>query len=372
LYFPFLGFLCLALLAGAVLFLVLLERLKFPPLILFPLSFLVALGHIVWAGRCLFWKLPKGNPMELKVPRGELKGLYEFVETVAEERDLVPPDVIRQTAQEVAYVYEDAKGKKVLALGGLAVRGMTQEMLAGIVAHELGHFTAGDTALSRRSRRLGLLMAVMEAQLSHFSLESQEAQYLYLLANLNPLVWLIRGYHALFQLAWAANSRDQEFAADQLMLQQAGKQTAAASLIHTHAIEKLPWATLEAIAEMSVSLNTPVDRLFAEWAQRARRIDPGEWQEACRKALAERTGPYDSHPCLRDRLAALGLSAKQALRVPLDLSGPPATDLFDDWDALEKRLTNEVMILYYEHYAKRQEYEEVVVALAKYEARRGK
>jgi hypothetical protein len=81
--------------------------------------------------------------------------------------------------------------------------------------------------------------------------------------------------------------------------------------------------------------------------------------------LAEQTGWLDSHPCLTDRLAAIGVSAKQAARLDLKSSGPPATALIEDWDLLEGRLTGLLMGQFHERFQFEQDMAQLESHLAK-------
>src|SRR5207249_4209929 len=101
--------------------------------------------------------------------------------------------------------------------------------------------------------------------------------------HFNPLIWLIRLYHVLFQLAWAAQSRQQEFAADRHQVHEAGKETAATSLLVAMVSERLPWVRLSSIAKSHVAANEPIEQIFAEHWRRVQSIPADEWQDACRK-----------------------------------------------------------------------------------------
>jgi hypothetical protein len=69
--------------------------------------------------------------------------------------------------------------------------------------------------------------------------------------------------------------------------------------------------------------------------------------------LAQKTEPLDSHPCLKDRLKALGVSPRKALALALDQSRAPASALLPQWDLIERELTERLMtVLRIEHAAK--------------------
>jgi len=298
--------------------------------------------QVLWAA-CFVWSLPVfSNEMELRLPRKQNPVLYEYVEQIAEERQLLGPDAIRLAPDTIAHVYEEQDGKKILVLGGLAIAALTQEALAGVIAHELAHFAGGDTRLSRRGFRRLLIIAVLESRF-----HGQAAAYL------NPLLWLVRLYHFSYRLAWAAHSRAQEYAADRHTVAQVGKYAAGAALIYLTVPERLPWVRLSSIAETCAATDQPMDKIFAEQHRLAKAVTPVEWEEALRKELKERTTLFDSHPCLKERLAALGVSPRKALQAALDQAGPQALALLPQWEKLEKELTCRLMIAYREqHFAK--------------------
>ncbi|MFL5240926.1 MAG: M48 family metallopeptidase [Gemmataceae bacterium] len=279
-----------------------------------------------------------------------MKALLRFVRNVAEDRNLPAPDLVRFHAGSIAHVYINSNGEKVLVLGGLALRCLSQEALAGIVAHELGHFAAGDTELSRRRYGRRLLMRLLESNLvllikpksPYFSAQTAfliSPMFWIMLNVLNPLPWVIVGYHRLFELLYAAHSRKQEFAADKFSAEQCGKEAAAETLIFMDVIGQVPSVTISGIADLYLATNTPLNRIFSEVAASAGRIHPKEWEKARRKALSAQTRWFDSHPCLRERLAALDVDWKKANKCKPNQPTPPASELIDDWDTLESRLT---------------------------------
>jgi Zn-dependent protease with chaperone function len=266
--------------------------------------------------------------LEIRVSLGSAPGLFQLTGQIAAERKLRTPDEIRISADSVAHVYEDDHGREVLVIGAMVIAAFTREALAGVIAHELAHFAAGDTRRSRRGFKRLVVMAYLD---DYFA--SRWA------TNINPIVWLIRAYHLGYRLLWAWQSRQQEFAADRQDVTVAGKEVAAAALIHITVMERLPWVRLSSVAQSYVASNMPIEQLFAEQAARARSVESFEWEDALGKELKKKQGRFDSHPCLRDRLKAIDISPKKALKLALRASGPPATALFADWRILERELT---------------------------------
>lgn len=270
---------------------------------------------------------------ELALPPKRLARLYQFVDEVAGQWRLPPPDEIRLGAITTAHVYETARGKRILVLGGVAVAALPQQALAAIVAHELAHFGAGDT--SRHDDRGARLLAGLSHQL-----QVNPAHWV------NPVMWVVGVLHQQACRRWAAHSQACEFAADAYAVEHAGPDVTGAALVYVHVADALPWANLSDLVETFVKTGEPTSRIFAEQAYLARRTGRATWQAACRKELAKRTGPLDAHPCLRARLRAMGISSRKALRLLLDESSPPARTLIDDWDHVEDRLGQKLTLPY--------------------------
>jgi Zn-dependent protease with chaperone function len=293
--------------------------------------------------------------MELRLPKGQLRGLYDLADEVAADCGLPAPDVIRLAADSVAHVYEDERGKNVLVLGGVAVAAFSRPTLAGIIAHELAHFAAGDTRLSRLAARRGHLMAELEWQFAR-----NDVSYA------NPVVWGVLLYHRLFRLAWAAASRAQEFAADRYAVEHAGEQRVATALVYLHATDFLPHARLQSLVETFVATNQPPSGLFAEQARLVRSADRRTWEEACRRALGCGTGLLDSHPSLTERLKAVGVPPRRALGLALDQSGEPARDLVVGWERVEVQLSDRLLTPYREYFLAKMEVAQVLMGRARY------
>jgi Zn-dependent protease with chaperone function len=341
-YFPFLVLLCVGMI---VLVASMLSNGFFRPLAyLIGALFGLTLIQVLGAARALAQQPPPDTFLEINLPRNLAPGLHQLVGQIAFERKLRTPDEIRVSADTVAHVYEDNRGKDILVIGAMAVATFSQEALAGVIAHELAHFAAGDVRLSRKGFRRALVMAYLDWYFS-----ARPATFL------NPVVWLVRAYHYGYQLVWALHSRQQEFAADQHDVALVGKETAAAALIHLAVTERLPWVRLSTIAKSYVASNQPIEQIFSEQAARANAVDGYEWHDALRKELDRKQGRFDSHPSLRQRLKAMGVSPKKALKLAMDLSGTPVTALFSDWRSIERELTSRLIDLVRIDYAARME-----------------
>jgi Zn-dependent protease with chaperone function len=191
--------------------------------------------------------------MEIQLPAQWQQGLVEFVDKIAQRCKLPAPDEIRLHAQTVAHVYEDDGGRKILVFGGIALATLSRRGLAGVAAHELSHFAAGDTRLVRASCRRHQAMSNLETRFATWSG-----------SMLNPLVWCVQFYHQLYQVAWLANSRATESAADEHTVRLVGAESAAATLLLLAVPEMFPWARVSSIAQECVTLGIPLADVFSE------------------------------------------------------------------------------------------------------------
>ena len=148
----------------------------------------------------LFQGVDEKDEFEVELPDKRQPGLAKLVEQVASERGLDPPDVIRLHAQSLAHVYLDRDGQSILAIGGTLIAVLPQRALAGIIAHELSHFTAGDVQRSRLARHWHRVMVKLQEKF----LTQRWAVW-------NPWVWLIRLYHLVYFRLYFASQRREEF-----------------------------------------------------------------------------------------------------------------------------------------------------------------
>jgi Zn-dependent protease with chaperone function len=331
----------------------------------------VTLVHLLWAMRILFLQLKdKKDEMEIKVPRDMAPRLYKWVESIAAERDLPAPDEIRVAADTVAHIYQRVNGKSVLVFGAIAVRALPQPVLAGVVAHELGHLGAGDTEFGRQARRSHRIMEQLEEA---FHIDGDvHARYRYgrisqaeymtaMAAMLNPAVWAVKLYHLTYFAFHAAHSRKCEYAADGHEVDQSGAEAAARALLMLTVPDNLPWTRLSSLAEVWVQTNQPARKLFEAQVRAAQSIDPNTWQDALRKELRKPTRLFDSHPCLKERLAAMGVSPKKAKQLTPAMEGRPAHELFDgQWPKLETQLADRLLVPFRDYHLAKAEAGEIM------------
>jgi Zn-dependent protease with chaperone function len=295
------------------------------------------------------------DEFEIELSDKAQRGLAKLVEQVASERGLASPDVICLHATSPAHIYMDRDGLSVLVIGGPLIAVLPQRALAGVIAHELAHLTFGDIKRLRTAQHWHRVMGNL-----HVRFLTQKW------AVWNPFVWLIRLYHLVYFRLYFASQRCEEFLADSYEADQVGEETAATTTVLLHALEHIPGANLMNMAEQMALANHRVDDIFREQVRRLRGASKSTWEDAVQRALREETAPYATHPCLKDRLRPLGVKAKAVLPLAMNLTGEPATALFANWPAIEKRLSNKLQAMARVYFVGRQQAFEDYAAIMKH------
>jgi Zn-dependent protease with chaperone function len=316
--------------------------------------FILTSVHVFVGLVALFRRVEEEDEFEIELPEKWQPGLAKLVDQVATERGLDPPDVIRLHAQSLAHVYMDSDGQTILVIGGTLIAVLPQRALAGIIAHELSHLTAGDVKRSRMAWHWQRVMANLEARF----LTQRWAVW-------NPLVWLVRLYHLVYYRLYFASQRCEEFLADSYEVDQVGEEDAATTLVLIHVMDHMPWANLANMAENMAMANYRVDDFFAEQVRRLRSASKSDWEAALKKALRDQTQWDWTHPGLKDRLRPLGVKARDVLPLAMNLTGEPATALFANWSAVEKHLTKKLLAIARVHFWGRQQAFEDIAAIMK-------
>lgn len=348
-YFLFLGGGALILLLLVVLLLATCWGAFLPAAVLAAIVVGLPAVQVIWTWSVVASARRGPDDMELPLPEASRDLLTAFVAEIARERECEPPDEIRVAPDTVAHIYCQEDGKHILVIGGLAIQTFSRDALAGVIAHELGHIAAGDTRLLSQAARRLAMMKLLDQQLRSS-----------VISRMNPFSWFTFLYHAVLSRAFAANSQQSEFAADRWTVKQVGKEQAAATLLRLEVPERLPYVKHLNVAKAAVETNTPLDQLFTEQARRVASIGKHEWREAMHAALEREPDPYDTHPTLKQRLKAVKVAPKTALPLAMSMEGPPARDLFPDWPALERKLTEKLTNLLREAHLLKQEMGQIV------------
>jgi Zn-dependent protease with chaperone function len=228
--------------------------------------------------------------------------LWQRVTHLARQIGTRPPREIRLTADVNASVHEDSRllgllpGKRRMFLGVPLLIGLTPAQLDAVLAHELGHYSHQDTRLA------GLIHRGRASMVNTIRLYAKTT------GPGGVLYQLYRRYAEHYLRTTEAISRQQELAADLASARIAGRDNAAGALRQLPALDAGFGFYLDhyAGAGRQVGLRPTAQeflgglhRLLADPA-RAAELD------AIRRNLPQdNPTPYDSHPPLAQRVAAI-------------------------------------------------------------------
>ncbi len=242
------------------------------------------------------------------VAESDWPALYQFVRELQQQVgmrgkiSIALDDELNASAFESRGLLGILGTKRVLTLGIPLLASLTREQLQAVIAHEFGHFSRRHGRLGHwlyRARRGWILYA--EQITTHDSAFDRSAAHF--------ADWFVPHFSNLSFVT----SRQFEYEADADAAGATSSATLAEALVQLHIAARiwqgpLPKAKRAWIAE---SRQTPEDFL-QRWQAVCRAVPADTRAEMLQDALAEQSDLMDTHPCLRERLAAIGESARDA------------------------------------------------------------
>jgi Zn-dependent protease with chaperone function len=247
-----------------------------------------------------FSVLPRREPFHDPGPRlspEEFPGLFAEIRDIAGKAGQRMPDEVYLLPDMNAFVAERGGflgfGRiRIMGVGLPLLQALDVQELRAVLAHEFGHFHGGDTAIGPWIHKIRLAMARAIQ-----GLEEQSA------ILRKPFEW----YGILFLRTTLAVSRMQEFAADRLAARIAGLGPTLSGLRKVHALGPISQAywNMEVDPAVRKGFRPSLAEGFRSYLQSPHTAEaiPAILDSVLKQ---EKTDPYDSHPCLRDRLHALG------------------------------------------------------------------
>ena len=260
---------------------------------------LAALAVVVLRGMWVRFDPPRGVRLE----RGRFPQLDRLIDET--RRAVSAPrvhEVLLTPDLNAAVVQRPRLGvfgwpQNYLLLGLPLLDGTTAEEARAVLAHELGHLSAADGSLGgwiyRTRAAWGRLMGQLE-QKQHM--------------GAGVLRSFFRWYAPFFDAYSFVAARAQERAADAWGKRLAGGKPMADVLVRLRLLdEALGERYWPAVYARALHAPQPDRRPFVEMADRLQSsLDPGAAQRVLETALARVTTHDDTHPCLRERLEAIG------------------------------------------------------------------
>jgi Zn-dependent protease with chaperone function len=272
--------------------------------------------------------LPRADSFSPPGPRlrpGQYPRLFQRLEMIARATRQAMPAEVYLVPEVNAWVMLRGGimgfgSHRVMGLGLPLMRFLTCSQLSAVLAHEFGHYHGGDTRISPWIYKT---RAAIERTVR----------------ALEDRAWLqlpFRLYADMFLDITHAVSRRQEFIADELAARTVGAKPLIEGL---HAIHKIGpafayyWQS-ECASVLKAGYLPPLLDGFDQF------LRAGPVIQLLEKRMAEelsggQTDPYDTHPSLKDRIAALA-SLSQGSDAMED---PPAVSLLENVPALEGELT---------------------------------
>ena len=261
------------------------------------LDFRLAFFCITGAGIVVWSVIPRRDRFEAPGPElhaSKHPELFRILDSVRQATRQKPPrnvylipDVNAWVAQRGGFM--GFGSRRVMGLGLPLLQVLTVDQLRAVVAHEFGHYYAGDTMLGPwiQKTRMGILRTIG-------SLGESWIRFPFTL------------YATMFFRTTNAVSRQQEFAADALSARIAGPLALVEGLKQIHraaAAFGIFWQS-EYVPALRYQVRPPLGAGFSSFLHH-RQIASSLETMLHEEMAAAKTDPYDSHPPLAERCAAL-------------------------------------------------------------------
>jgi heat shock protein HtpX len=278
---------------------------------------------------------PQDQPRLLRVIDEEAQACGERV-----------PEEVYATFEVNASVLELGRHRRVMIVGLPLLHLVSERGFRSVLAHEFGHYAGGDTKLGpwiyRTREAIGRTIASLSDEDGDESWSSRAVRL--------PFIW----YGKAFLRITNAISRREEFAADARAARRAGRDVHVDTLrrVHAYAPAFDSYWVNEVAPLLSSGRRPPVGEGFSAFI-RADAIDRAASEQLKCELEEGVTDPYDSHPSLPERIAAVqdcppgdpddSPPAESLVQDPLALEtaqtvhlfGPEAAELRHvDWDAV--------------------------------------
>jgi Zn-dependent protease with chaperone function len=288
----------------------------------------IAFGLFLLKAICVRIPAPNGRMLEQReVPRlfGEIEGVRRALHARRIHAVILTPDFNAAIAQ-VPRLGILGWPKRYLILGLPLMASLPLEEFRAVLAHEFGHVARNHARFGNwiyRTRCMWYrLLAALETQRSSAS---------------TLFTWFFNWYAPYFEAYSFVLARANEYVADSESARVAGKEHAAGALLSVHS--KTAYADSgfwEDFYRPASEHSDPPAAPFARFLTELRSVEGARLQSSLKVALARKTDLHDTHPCLADRLAALG----ESVRTPAPVSetaadlllGPLAQTLIAEQD----------------------------------------
>ena len=305
---------------------------------------LLLLFGVVIAATMLWSLLPRRDKFEapgLLLDPASQPRLFAELENIAASLNEPMPREVYLIGDVNAFVADRGGflgigSRRVMGLGLPLMSILTVSQFRAVLAHEFAHYYGGDTSLGPWVYKTQKAMVRIFENVGSVG---ELARIAILGAMYLVVATLMKWYFILFLRAMNFASRKREFRADELACLVAGREPLVEGLRAIHGAA-LAWPTYwntEIAPVVSDGALPGVGQGFARFVA-VPRIDEQIRKEVDREIKEAKTNPYDSHPPLRDRIAAAANLEGGAVQNDARL----ASSLLDHLDKTELRFLETV------------------------------
>jgi len=287
----------------------------------------IALACLVSAATLTFAVFPRRDKFEPPGPRLDERSqrkLFTVLRSVADATKQEMPADVFLVGEVNAFVTNRGGtmgfgSRRVMGLGLPLMQGLSVSEFKAVLAHEFGHYAAGDVGLGPWIYKTRAAIARVMESLGDGWLSA-----------------IFNSYGKLFLRLTHAVSRQQEFLADARAARAVHPAIMASALRRTRGLAPafaVYWKN-EVAPALEAGYLPPIATGFTQFLA-SERVAAAMTRSVAAAIEDDKTSPFDTHPPLKERLDALG--QLQASNVPLS-SEPPASSLLDDLDGHARAL----------------------------------
>jgi Zn-dependent protease with chaperone function len=297
--YGYIGIICLSLFSSLWMVRWLIEVTQHQTIVIDPRQLWTLLGLMAIA---TFWVQP--TPLsDLEIYRADFPELFRLIDELSDRLKAPKIHHIVINYDHNAAIYQTPHlgwqewHHNYLVLGLPLLQSLSPEQFKATLAHELGHLANNDSSFTSYIYRVRRIWE----QLTFDN-------------NLFIFQWFFRWYEPLIKAYSFVSVRDREYAADELAKRITSPEIAASDLIQTyiyqHYLQEVFGRELDRQARLVET--PPVNAVTQMLAALRQPLDPRTTQIWLGLILGQATDTDDTHPCLSDRLAAVGCSSPKS------------------------------------------------------------
>lgn len=249
--------------------------------------------------------------VKMEMPEGyylqqeEAPKLFEMIDSLRLKMNTPPIDEIVLDSEFNASVAQISRygfiGKKrnVLVIGIPLLSTLSQEQFTAVLAHELAHISNSDTALGARIYRLRMSWG----RLMH-SLEENEQFGTFIFRK------FFQWYYPRFDAYSFAMARQEEYDADRSAASVTSQQAMGEALAMISVAAPYYYRDFYSELFEECAKTNSVPQPYSNFAEQYRSLSEQKATQYFSEQLEAESYVTDTHPCLKDRLSALGAEAR--------------------------------------------------------------